>query len=246
MGLSSSQGRLLMLTSRLSDIEFSETILSQRQNQLAMSREAEAKAYMEATNNYKITINVTDPSTASGVRNEDLNYNNMTQMGYLVTNVKNQIYLKKDESGNWIIPKDIDGNEICSVDAATGKATVNGKEFEVIDGTESLSNKEVLQNAIINGTLFVLDTNAEDPTPSKQLLESDTAMQYILDTSDDAEAESKHEYELSRLARQENQIEMEMGQLETQHEAILKEYESVKKVITNNVDRTFKLFSSQG
>ncbi len=246
MGLSSSQGRLLMLTSRLSDIEYSETILSQRQNQLAMSREAESKAYMEAVNNYKITINVTDSSTASGVRTEDLNYDNMTQMGYLITNANDEIYLKKDDKGNWIIPKDINGKNICSIDESTGKATVNGKEFKFTDGTEYLGNKSVLQNAIMNGTVFVLDTKDENPTPTKNLLEENTEMQYILDTSDDAEAESKHEYELARLSRQENQIEMEVNQLETQHEAVMKEYESVKKVITSNVDRTFKLFSSQG
>ena len=48
MGLSSSQGRLLMLTSRLSDIELQQILLSQRQNRLAWDQEKIAKTYSEA------------------------------------------------------------------------------------------------------------------------------------------------------------------------------------------------------
>ena len=59
----------------------------------------------------------------------------------------------------------------------------------------------------------------------------------------DHEAQSKYECETARISRQDNQLDMELQQLETQHEAIMKEYESVKEVISSNVDRTFGLFS---
>ena len=58
MGLSSSQGRLLMLTSRLSDIELAQIMISQRQNQLAWDRENVSKEYNDAVSNYKLTIKV--------------------------------------------------------------------------------------------------------------------------------------------------------------------------------------------
>ena len=116
MGLSSSQGRLLMLTSRLSDIELSEIMISQRQSQLAMQSEKVASEYNEAMSNYKLTIKVTDDTEEKGYSKQDLTYDNMTQMGYLATTAKNQVYLKKDDDGNWIIPKDADGKSLLSID----------------------------------------------------------------------------------------------------------------------------------
>ncbi len=244
MGLSSSQGRLLMLTSRLSDIELSEVMISQRQNQLAWQSEEVASEYNEAMSNYKLTIKVTDSSSEDGYTKEDLNYSNMTSMGYLVTNAQNQIYLEKDEDGNWVIPKDLNGNDLLSIDESTGKAVVGDNQYDILDGTKYLSNKDTLQTAIMNGVLFLYNTQDMKSGISISNLESNTEMEYVLDTSDDAEAESKYNYETARISRQDNQLDMELQQLETQHEAIMKEYDSVKEVISSNIDRTFKLFSS--
>ena len=244
MGLSSSQGRLLMLTSRLSDIELSEIMISQRQSQLAMQSEKVASEYNEAMSNYKLTIKVTDDTEEKGYSKQDLTYDNMTQMGYLATTAKNQVYLKKDDDGNWIIPKDADGKNLLSIDKTTGLATIGNENYEVLDGTKYLSNSQIMQQSIMNGVLFLLDTKNNKDGISISSLESDTEMEYVLDTSDDAEAQSKYNYETARIARQDNQLDLDMKQLETQHEAILKEYDSVKEVISNNVERTFNLFSS--
>ncbi|MCD7740060.1 MAG: hypothetical protein LUH11_01770, partial [Candidatus Gastranaerophilales bacterium] len=174
----------------------------------------------------------------------DLNYSNLTSMGYIVTNVNNQIYLTQDDDGNWVIPSDIDGNDLLSIDQETGKAVIGENQYEILDGTNYLSNSTVLQTAIMNGVLFLYDTNTNTEGISKDLLESDTEIEYVLDTSDDAQAESQYNYETARISRQDNQLDLELQQLETQHEAVLKEYDSVKEVISNNIDRTFKLFSN--
>lgn len=242
MGLSSSQGRLLMLTSRLSDIELQEIMISQRQNQLAWQSEKAAKEYNEAVNNYKLSIKVTSGEETT---KEDLNYDNMVQGGYLATNAKGQIYLKKDpETGEWIIPKDVDGNPLLTINEETGKATVGDKEFEFIDGSQELGNSKVLQNLLMNGAMFLINTSTEKDGISVGMLQSDTEIEYVLDTSDDAAAQSKYEYETASISRQDNQLDLELQQLETQHEAVMKEYDSVKEVINNNIDRTFKLFSN--
>ncbi len=244
MGLSSSQGRLLMLTSRLSDIELQEMMISQRQSQLALDSEKAASDYNKAMSNYKLTIKVDDSTEDKGYRKEDLNYNNMTSMGYLVTNAQNQIYLTKDENGEWIIPKDIDGNALLSINKSTGKATVGSKQYDILDGTKYLSEQGILQNSIMSGVLYLFNTKESTEGISLSNLQSDTEMEYVLDTSDDAEAQGKYDYETARIARQDNQLEMDLKQLETQHEVILKEYDTVKDVISNNVERTFNLFSS--
>lgn len=244
MGLSSSQGRLLMLTARLSDIQLQQTMISQQRNALATKSEDAAKVYNEAMNNYKLQIKVTDPSEEKGYQTQKLNYKNMTQMGYLATTAQNQVMLEKDEDGNWIIPKDIDGKDLLKIDDKTGKAVINNKKYDLLDGTNYLSDENMLQDAIKNGVMFIFNVNDAKEGISISNLESNTEMEYVLDTSDDAEALSKYEYESARISRDDNQLDLDLKQLETQQTAINKEYESVKEVIKSNVDRTFSLFSN--
>ncbi len=244
MGLSSSQGRLLMLTASLSNIELDETLISQRQNQLAFQSEKVASEYNDAVSNYKLTIKVTDETESKGYSKQDVSYSTLTSMGYLVTNSNNQIYLEQDDEGNWVIPTDLDGNALLEIDESTGKAVIGDNQYDILDGTSYVNDKNILQNAIMNGVLFLYNTSNSESGISISNLESDTEIEYVLDTSDDAEAESKYEYESARISRQDSQLELELNQLETQHEAVLKEVDSVKEVISNNIERTFKLFTS--
>ena len=252
MGLTSSQGRLLMLTSRLSDIQLDEILISQRQNQLAWQSEKVAKEYNEKTTNMKLVMKVNTSDNLNGYTTQDLTYKNMTSMGYLVTDAHNTLYLTKGSDGNWVIPKadnlvdtdlfttdtvqkDEDGNEYLTLK--------NGTKMNVVDGTKLIEDKIKLQSNLMNGVLYVLNTTGNDTmgTPINQL-ESNTSVEWVPDTSDDAEAESKYNYETARISRQDNQLDLEMKQLETQHNAIIKEIESVQKVIDDNIERTFKLF----
>ena len=288
MGLSSSQGRLLMLTSRLSDIELQQIMISQRQNQLAAAGQKAAEEYNNAMSNCKLMVKVPNENEKTGYTKEDLSYTTMTQMGYLPTNADGSIYLKPKKTQNeidldalyvrynaatsdeeratiqteidaklqaieeekssedyvqeWEIPKDSAGNELLKIE--NGKAIVNGVEHNILDGSAYLENSAILQNMIINGMIFINDTVKQKEGITMEMLESNTEMLYELDTSDDAAAQSKYEYELASISRKDNQLDMEMKQLETQHEAVLKELDSVKNVISNNVERTFKLFSN--
>ena len=95
MGLSSSQGRLLLLTSRLSDIQLQEMLVAQNQGRLAYQSEKAAQTYNEAMNNFKLVIKVPDTTEDGKYKQENLTYKNMTEMGYLATNASGDIYLKK-------------------------------------------------------------------------------------------------------------------------------------------------------
>lgn len=245
MGLSSSQGRLLMLTSRLSDLQLQEVMVGQRQMELAWESEEAAKVYNEAMSNFKLTIKLPDGSEDGGYKTEDLKYSNMTQLGYLVSGINGEIYLEKDEeTGEWIIPEDMNGNKLLEIDPETGEAKIGEERYPIADGSAYLKDPKILQNLIMNGMLFVNNTNTGDVGMTMDLLQADTQIEYVLDTSDDAEAESKYQYEMASIKRKENQLDLELDQLETQHNAVIKEIDSVKEVIKNNVDRTFKLFSN--
>ncbi len=267
MGLTSSQGRLLMLTSRLSDIQLDMVLISQRQNQLAWQSQQVAKDYQAATTNMKLVMKVYD-SSESGMKTTDLTYNSMTSMGYLVTDSANNIYLTQNEDGSWNVPTanclseneqaifstgvyyvDENGTEYPEQNeegTLTPKIKLKNKtEYTVVNGTGILDSKEKLQNNIMNGVMFVLNTTGNHTFGSTvNQLEANTTIEWVYDTSDDAEAESKYNYQTAEISRQEKELEMELKQLETQHNAVLQEIESVEKVIDKNVERTFNMFDA--
>ena len=61
---------------------------------------------------------------------------------------------------------------------------------------------------IINGMIFINDTVKQKEGITMEMLESNTEMLYELDTSDDAAAQSKYEYELASISRKDNQLKM--------------------------------------
>lgn len=249
MGLSSSQGRLLMLTSRLSDIQLQETLISQKQNQLAMDSIQASDKYNEAMSNTKLVLKMPDENSSTGTKDAMFTYQNLIDMNYLIVDASNNLYLTQDEDGEWQIPTTSDGEALVNIDGnvayinnATGDDNIS---FNIKNGDQYLKKSSTLQNAIMNANLFVLDISREEPKKVEvDCLESDTSVYYELDTSDDAQAESEYNTTLARISRQDKMLETEVKQLETQHEAVLKELDSVKNVISNNVDRTFKLFSN--
>ena len=76
---------------------------------------------------------------------------------------------------------------------------------------------------------------------------SDTSLRYTETTSIDStaakKAEAKYEHDLKEIEQKDKKFDLTLSKLETEHTALTTEYESVKKVIEENIDRTFKVFS---
>lgn len=69
---------------------------------------------------------------------------------------------------------------------------------------------------------------------------------YLKEGQDDTrikKAEAKYEHELSQIKRKDAQFDKDLSKLETERNALTKEKESIDKVIEDNIDRTFKIFS---
>ena len=62
-------------------------------------------------------------------------------------------------------------------------------------------------------------------------------------TEDDEEVLAKYEADTAKIQAQDKMLEIEEKNIETQHKAIETELESIQKVIQNNIDKTFKIFS---
>ena len=65
----------------------------------------------------------------------------------------------------------------------------------------------------------------------------------VLNTEDDALAESEYEAKMAVIKTQDQMLDMELKQIETQHKAVEAEQDSVKKIIDGNIDKTFKIFA---
>lgn len=64
------------------------------------------------------------------------------------------------------------------------------------------------------------------------------------DDSTLAKAEAEYETKMAEIKSKDNRYDLQLKQIDTEHNAIQTEIDSVKKVIEKNVDRTFKIFSA--
>ena len=76
---------------------------------------------------------------------------------------------------------------------------------------------------------------------------SDTNLNYTATTQIDkvalAKAEAKYEHDLKVIDRKDQKFDLELKKLETERTALTKEYDSIKKVSDDNIERTFGIFS---
>ena len=68
-------------------------------------------------------------------------------------------------------------------------------------------------------------------------------VQDVLNTEDDAVAESEYEAKMAVIKAQDQMLDMEIKQIETQHKAVETEMDSVKDIINKNIEKTFKVFA---
>ncbi len=66
----------------------------------------------------------------------------------------------------------------------------------------------------------------------------------VYDTTDDAPATATFESEMSKINTTEKMIDLKLKNIDTEHTALQTEYDSVKKVIDKNIERTFKIFNA--
>lgn len=123
-------------------------------------------------------------------------------------------------------------------------------EYNGPDG-DAATNTAWLQSMIQSGqfSVEIVTTNSktgmvEMDTTSPS---SDTCLAYTPTSTIDnralAKAEAEYEHKMKQIDKKDQQFDLDLSKLETERSALTTEYESVKKVIEDNVDRTFGIFS---
>ena len=114
---------------------------------------------------------------------------------------------------------------------------------------EDLNNTTIFQNALKEG-IYYFATREQDKKTGEyhfNIKGLDTlgagAISEVFDKSDDAAAQAEYETIQSKVQSLDKKLELKLDQLETERNAITTEMESVKKVIEDNVEQSFNIFS---
>lgn len=292
MGMAASQARVLLLTSRKSDLELQAQFITQEKMLLSMNTEEIANDYTNAIGNKTLKMNWYYDDSKSEMQKVELSYNQLTSSNnnllvpqYRIVNsngdlivrdeadpvLLNVLYVSMEasdvptgmenyydeNSGLLQIAKIVDGRI-----TKTGSYGTSDEGKRVIYAGSQLDNKDLFQNALRQGTIFMEalgyttekeeseDGNGQDKTKyvstgvwSKMAWQGNSDFSDDYYTEDDALAEAQYQAKMQRLQSKDKLLDNELKQIETQQKAVSAEIESVQKVLSDNVDKSFKVFS---
>ena len=102
------------------------------------------------------------------------------------------------------------------------------------------SGRFTIETATTNTKTGEVTLNATSPS-------TDENINYTTTTSIDkkalAKAEAEYEHATKKIDQKDKKYDMDLSKLETERTALTTEYDSVKKVISDNIERTFGIFS---
>ena len=118
-------------------------------------------------------------------------------------------------------------------------------------GGNAATDGDWLKNQLENGRFSISIINTDKKTGEVDMsttsIATDTFVGTTTTTSIDkrayAKAEAEYEYETKKIDAKDKKYDNELSKLETEREALKTEYDSVKKVISDNIERTFGIFS---
>ena len=150
-------------------------------------------------------------------------YNKMLSSGYYSYTDTADTAMKDSE--HWIY------------DAALGY----GASSATTDGTP-LQDPNTFETFLKDGKLL-LETFSKSANKFVSIsISADTCIQEVEDDTKIAAAEAKYEADLAQIQRLDSRYDLQMKQLDTEHNTLQTEYESVKNIITKNVESSFKTF----
>ena len=134
---------------------------------------------------------------------------------------------------------------------ANGGRYVSISEFNGINGIGNAnSDGDWLQDMTKAGKLTI-DVTTFDGKGNFKLASTSVAteasLEYTTTTTIDkaayAKAEAEYEHKMKEINQKDKKFDMDLSKLETERTALKTEYDSVKKVIQDNIERTFGIFS---
>ena len=111
----------------------------------------------------------------------------------------------------------------------------------VADEANTVNSKEWLTQQLKNGGLY-LEKFGIDGKTKDQNIASASEISEVRDDKDLDILTAKYNADLQKIQIKDKRLDMEIKQLDTEHSALQTEVESVQKVITKNIESSFKTF----
>lgn len=210
-------------------------------------------------------VKPTEPTEVANPGKEPTKVNEPTQNAFEFTindKDKGQWYINLwymmngSESANKIKSStNSDGETIYGIDDNTKKTSA--QNYKVIED-ELLTSTDWLQFALKNGIVTLSQASYFNPAEDSAKTSEYTAEGFywsqkpytnasdIISVQDDAaiaRAEVKYKNATTEIENKDKKYDQDLKKLDTQHNALQTEYESLKNVIDKNVERSFKAFS---
>ena len=106
---------------------------------------------------------------------------------------------------------------------------------------DNVEDNNYLENALKNGTYFITSLNGDGYFYQGRYNEEDCIVE-ITDEDAIAQAEAEFTSQKAKLTYKEEQLDMEMKNLDTEISTLTTEYDSVKNLISKNVEKIFTMF----
>lgn len=109
---------------------------------------------------------------------------------------------------------------------------------------DNCKDPDYLQQMLTSGewTLQQIDTTNADEWANVEW-QGTSSISEVYDTSDDAAAEAEYQSAMTELQNMDKILELRLEQIQTEQSAVEKEMESVKNIISKNIESTFKTFT---
>ncbi|MBO8431117.1 hypothetical protein IAC76_06985 [Spirochaetes bacterium] len=109
--------------------------------------------------------------------------------------------------------------------------------------TETIKDNAWFEKQLKDGKLLLEYYSTTEKKFVSTSIDSDTAIQEVEDERELSLIEQKYNNQLDDLEAKDNQFDLELKKLDTEHNALQTEYDAVKSVIEKNVEKTFNIFS---
>ena len=270
MGLSSSQARLLNLTSRMHQIEYKAAKLESEKLQMANESNRVYEEYLEALEKTKIQRKIL--TTDGSVTYRDIkSYTDFLEAGFALQ-YNGKTYTQAGTSTDGIgalaavSPYETDGKTVKTEYRKAGtteldpdKLTFNNLLYDLGITQTSGNFEDLITNIINSGQVTIVANKTEigatnvtkdflQPTDEgyhifETSVATNTNLQEVTDTSLLKKAEAKYESDMKKIDLKDRKYDSDLAALDAERNAIKQEMETLKTVAKENVERTFKLFS---
>ena len=233
MGLSASQSRVLTLTARLSDLELKAQDIQNQKIRLSEQSTAASKAYMDALDAQTLKFNYYSTGSV------DATIESITASGqYRVADYEGKQFIYSDGQDTTLMYTDANG-EKQFVPRGSNQYETLSEKFN----PDNIYDSNYLFEQLKLANLYIQKMREDETGWDDYSYISSSLFTTVDDDTNMAKAEAEYEYTLAEIQSKDKRFDLDLDNIKTEHDAVNTAIESVKKVVEDNVGRTFKVFS---